>query len=42
VLYCTDQYQALGKRERNQWYRSAFDLEVEKNPVLAWRPIVSN
>ncbi len=39
VLYCTAHYQALGKRERERWYRSAFDLEVEDNPVLYWRPV---
>jgi hypothetical protein len=42
VLYCTAHYQALGKRERERWYRSAFDLELEENPVLCWRPVVSN
>ena len=42
VLYCTAQYQALGKRERENWYRAAFDLEPEENPVLCWRPVIGN
>lgn len=42
VLYCTAHYQALGKRERENWYRSAFDLEIEENPVLCWRPVTGN
>ena len=42
VLYCTAQYQALGKREHEGWYRAASDLEFEDNPVLRWRPVLSN
>jgi len=42
VLYCTSQYQALGKREREKWYRSAFSLEPEENQVICWRPIFGN
>jgi hypothetical protein len=42
VLYCTAQYEALGKRERDSWWRAAFSLEPEENPVLYWRPVLRN
>ena len=42
VLYRTEQYQALGKREQETWYRAAFSLEPEENPVLYWQPVLKN
>jgi hypothetical protein len=39
VLYSTAQYAALGKRERETWWRAAASLEPEENPVLYWRPV---
>jgi hypothetical protein len=42
VLYCTEKYQALGKLERETWWRAAFSLEPEENPVLYWRPVLKN
>jgi hypothetical protein len=42
VIYCTPQYQALGKREREKWYRSASAVEPEENPVICWRPLSRN